>query len=121
MDIKILGENLRELRKSYQLTQEQIGEIIGKNRSIVAKYETGKTMPPLNVLNALAKLYNVTFDELCGKTQSKKNKNSIVFSSDNNKKKDISFQSLSEKEKQLILSLRMIENNEIIDEILNNL
>lgn len=62
----ILSENLKNLRLRLNFTQSDIAEIIEKDRSSVAKYESGAALPPFNVLILFAKLYDVTIDELCG-------------------------------------------------------
>ncbi len=67
MDDKIkISENIKKHRKIKGLTQNDIAEIIEKDRSTVAKYESGQADPPFNVLIMLAKLFDITIDELCG-------------------------------------------------------
>ena len=66
MNNEALFKNLRNLRISYNLTQDDIAKILGKDRSLIAKYESGKAVPPLDILRVLAKLYNVSVDSLCG-------------------------------------------------------
>ena len=48
------------------LTQGDVADIIKKDRSSIAKYESGAVQPPFPVLRLLAKLYDVTIDEMCG-------------------------------------------------------
>ena len=67
LDNEILSQNLKMLRKNHKLTQIEVAELIGKERSLIAKYESGKAVPPLNILQSFAKLYNVSVDDLCGK------------------------------------------------------
>ncbi len=57
-------ENLKAIRKQNKLTQQQVAEIIGVDRSSVSYYETGKACPPLTVLVKIAKLYKMSLDEL---------------------------------------------------------
>ena len=52
-----LTDNLKRLRKDYSLTQDEVADIISKDRSSVAKYESGKALPPIDILKQLAKLY----------------------------------------------------------------
>lgn len=61
-----LAENLKALRTAMKLTQSEVADIIDKDRSSVAKYESGSARPPFNILLQFAKLYDVTIDELCG-------------------------------------------------------
>ena len=64
-DLK-LAENLKLFRQKFNLTQNDVAEIINKDRSSIAKYESGAAQPPFSVLNLFSKLYNVSIDELCG-------------------------------------------------------
>lgn len=63
---KKLSDNLKQFRKDKNLTQSDIAEILGKDRSTIAKYENGQADPPFSILRLLAKIYDTTLDELCG-------------------------------------------------------
>ena len=56
--------NLKKLRKSAKLTQEAVAEKLNVSRQSVAKWETGETLPDIDSCIALAKLYNVTLEDL---------------------------------------------------------
>lgn len=60
----MLSDNLAVLRKQLKLSQEQVAERIGVSRQAVAKWESGETVPDIINCSALAKLYDVTIDEL---------------------------------------------------------
>ncbi|MBR5329816.1 MAG: helix-turn-helix domain-containing protein [Firmicutes bacterium] len=60
----MLSENLLNLRKIHGFSQEEVAERIGVSRQAVAKWENGTTTPDITNCAALAKLYNVTVDEL---------------------------------------------------------
>jgi len=60
----MLCENLYTLRKGKKLSQEQVAEAIGVTRQAVAKWEAGEALPDLTNTVALAKLYDITLDEL---------------------------------------------------------
>ena len=62
--ICMLGENLLTLRKINGFSQEDVAEKIGVSRQAVAKWENGTTSPDIANCVALARLYNVTVDEL---------------------------------------------------------
>lgn len=61
MDFK---ENLKRLRKNKKLTQKQLGELIGKKEITVRNYESGKAVPPLKVIEEIAKALNTSINEL---------------------------------------------------------
>ena len=48
------ADELRSLRGSQNLSQEQLASIAGVNRTYVAKLETGKNQPTLSVMHSLA-------------------------------------------------------------------
>lgn len=60
----MLSENLYKLRKLHKLSQEQVGERLGVSRQAVAKWETGETAPDIHNCVALARLYDVSVDDL---------------------------------------------------------
>ena len=57
-------ENLVQLRKLKQMTQEDVAEKIGVTRQAVAKWEAGETIPDLDKCRLLAELFEVSLDEL---------------------------------------------------------
>lgn len=61
-------ERLRELREDRDLTQTEVGKIIGVSQRTYSYYENGERMLPPEVLIALANLYSVTVDYLLGRT-----------------------------------------------------
>lgn len=68
----MINQNLLTLRKIHQLTQEEVAEKINVSRQAVAKWESGETVPDINNCNALAKLYNVTIDDLLNYSEDEK-------------------------------------------------
>ena len=60
----MISENLFTLRKTQKLSQEQVAEAVGVSRQAVAKWENGEAVPDLTNAAALAKLFDVTLDEL---------------------------------------------------------
>ena len=59
-----LSKRLRELRAAHELTQKQIAAVLNIDRSAYSYYETGKSTPPIPALIAIAKIYNISLDEL---------------------------------------------------------
>ncbi|MBQ7671329.1 MAG: helix-turn-helix transcriptional regulator [Clostridia bacterium] len=47
-----------------EMTQEQLAEKLGVDRSTIAKWETGKATPRLNMLCKLAKILNCSISDL---------------------------------------------------------
>ena len=61
-----LGESLKKIRKQYKMTQEDIAKLLGISRSGYTYYETGKTVPSVEVLQKLSAIYNTTIDVIVG-------------------------------------------------------
>lgn len=55
---------LREIRRAKNITQQQLGEVIGVNNSIISKYEKGIVTPPADKLARIANFLQVTVDDL---------------------------------------------------------
>lgn len=61
-----LGQRLRDLRKSKQMTQKQVAERLHISASAVSGYEGNIKTPSVDMLVELARLYNVSTDYLLG-------------------------------------------------------
>lgn len=59
-----LSENLQELRKQYGYTQQYVAKQIGITYQSYQAYERGVAVPTLQNFIKLAKLYDVTYEEL---------------------------------------------------------
>ena len=59
-----LGNNLFQARKKAGLSQESVAEKLGVSRQTISKWETDETIPDIYQTKKLAKLYNLTLDEL---------------------------------------------------------
>lgn len=57
-------DNLTELRKMANLSQEELAERIGISRQTLSKYETGESLPDIEKCMALAAVFGVTMDDL---------------------------------------------------------
>ena len=67
MDTIKIGNFLAELRKEQCYTQEALGEKLGVTNKTVSRWENGNYLPPVEMLQELSKLYNVSINELlCG-------------------------------------------------------
>ena len=57
-------DNLVQMRKILQLTQEDIAEKLGVTRQSVAKWEAGDSVPDLDKCKQLADIFGVSLDDL---------------------------------------------------------
>lgn len=58
------SKKLKDLRKQNNLTQEQLSEKLYISRTAISKWETGKGYPSIDSLKDIAKLFNISIDEL---------------------------------------------------------
>ncbi len=60
----MFGENLKKLRKSYDLKQSEAAELVGIKQQRWSHYETGLRKPNLVLLKLIADKFGVTVDDL---------------------------------------------------------
>ena len=65
MEITI-GENIRRLRRSRGMTQEQLAEILNISNAAVSKWERGDSFPDITMLFPIADYFGISVDELMG-------------------------------------------------------
>jgi len=63
MNIEI-ANRLVELRKKYNLSQEELASKLGLSRQAVSKWERAEASPDTDNLICLAKIYNISLDDL---------------------------------------------------------
>lgn len=60
------AENLRRLRRGADMTQEQLAQKLCVSDQVVSRWETDVTYPDIQLLPAIAQLFDITVDELLG-------------------------------------------------------
>ena len=60
----MLKDNLIMLRNLHNLSQEEVADQIGISRQAYSKWESGTTIPDIEKCMKLAKLYDVSLDDL---------------------------------------------------------
>ena len=64
-----LGDNLRALRLSRNMTQQQAADRLGVTRQAVSGYESNRTRPDIDMLRAIAELYSTDLEGVVYGTQ----------------------------------------------------
>ncbi len=64
MNTKLIAGYLQFLRKNHGYTQDELAGKLDISRQAVSKWETGATLPDLEVLLELSKLYGVTINDI---------------------------------------------------------
>lgn len=67
IDKKLVGENLKKIRKDNKLYQETLAKEIGTSHSLISEYESGKKLVSLTYGYAICKRFNISLDILYGK------------------------------------------------------
>ena len=79
------NERLIELRKKEGLSQEELGYKLNVTRQTVSKWELGQTTPEMEKLIEIAKVFNVSVDELINEKQEEKKEELKEAKVENNK------------------------------------
>lgn len=64
MDGIQIGKYLQSLRKYYKITQDELATRLKVSRQAVSKWETGATIPDIELLAQLSDLYGVTINDI---------------------------------------------------------
>ena len=59
-----LGNKIASLRKKNNLSQEELGELVGVTRQTISKWELEETTPDIRQAKELSKIFKVSLDEL---------------------------------------------------------
>lgn len=64
---KYLIERIKEARKACGMSQKEVADILGINRSTIASYETGNSEPDIDTYIKLCKIYNANYVDILNK------------------------------------------------------
>lgn len=67
-----IGQRLLDLRKSKQLSQEEVANRLNVTRQTVSKWETDQSMPDFDKIIPICELYGISADELLSGTKNEK-------------------------------------------------
>ena len=106
-----IGEFIKNIRLSNNLTQKEFADLFGVTYQAVSKWENGKNLPDINILRDICNKYSVSLDEVLGDKVNSKKKNigliigliliflvgiiSFVFILNNNDDDDFFFKTLT--------------------------
>lgn len=110
-----MKNKIKELRKNSALTQKQIADVLGIDRSTYSYYENGKASPSLAVLMRIAKVFNVTLDYVIYGDDSKTVQANVLSDSSSVYTKVDSFVNLSDTEKSLLMYSRLLDSDSVDD------
>ena len=58
------GENLKQIRKQRNITQEELAELLNVSRQAISKWESGNGYPETEKLITLSRELNISLDYL---------------------------------------------------------
>ena len=67
--METFGQRFQNLRKQKKFTQEEIAEKVNVSPQAVSKWENDISLPDISILSELADIFNITVDELLGRTK----------------------------------------------------
>jgi len=96
-----IGENIARLRKEKGWTQAELGEKLGVSNQAVSKWESGMTMPDISLIMPIARIFQISADELFEGKQKKTGVDRSEFDEHCDDQIEIAEQSSEYKEKYI--------------------
>lgn len=69
----LINNNLKEFRENMDMTQEELGYVLGITKGTVANWENGNDSIPLRQIIKLCNIYNASIDYILGISRYNKN------------------------------------------------
>jgi len=107
----MLNQRLKHFRTTSGLTQQQVADVLGLDRSTYAYYESGKTTPDIKSVNKLLKIFNISYYELVDEKDPADSNISDDEVQDDTADK-LHIYDLSKPEKRLVIYFRMLSPNQ---------
>ena len=67
LDPKIVGQNIKKVRKDNNISQRELAKELGTTQSVIYGYENGKFLILTAFAYQICVKYNVSMDWLCGR------------------------------------------------------
>lgn len=106
----MISQRLRKIRVEHKMTQQNIADVLGIDRTTYTFYETGVTKPSLVTLAKLADIYNVTVGYLLGVEENRPElkKSPEDYGTDCRLESNDPISLLSRDEKQILMCYRVL-------------
>ncbi len=62
MDQEKIGKFIKQIRQDHHLTQKDLAEKLGVTYQAVSKWENGKNIPDIAILQIISKKFNLNID-----------------------------------------------------------
>ncbi len=68
LNLSLIGKRISEKRKELKMTQNELAEALFVTHQAVSKWENGKSLPTIDILYELTKLFKISIDYLLDET-----------------------------------------------------
>ena len=111
-----INEKLKYYRAKNNFTQTQVSAALGIDRSTYSYYELGKTIPSINMLSNIAKLFNVAIFALLDTEKGSDHLSSTTYNPGYySGERPLSSATLDREEKDLLLLFRQLDDGNKIE------
>lgn len=111
-----INEKLKYYRAKNNFTQTQVSAALGIDRSTYSYYELGKTIPSINMLSNIAKLFNVAIFDLFDTEKGSDHLSSTTYNPGYySGERPLSSATLDREEKDLLLLFRQLDDGNKIE------
>ena len=62
----MIGENIKALRKTHDLTQPEFAKIVGISRNSLSRYENGTSSVSTELIDRICQKFNVSYIDIVG-------------------------------------------------------
>lgn len=110
---KIIGSNIKAFRSRLGLSQDQVAEFVGVNRTLIARYESGEREVPLLQLEKFCDLFAIEIEDLFEKDSVNQTANlAFAFRSESLHQNDIESIASFQKVVKNYLKMQSISNGD---------
>ena len=107
-----LKVNLRQVRKTNEMTQAQVAELVGVERSTYTSWESGRSLPKPAQFIMLSKIFDVSFEFLTSPAMSKPLKVNSKVDDPHRVYGDSYISELNDYERTVILKMRLLNSKD---------
>ena len=107
-----LKVNLRQVRKTNEMTQAQVAELVGVERSTYTSWESGRSLPKPAQFIMLSKIFDVSFEFLTSPAMSKPLKVNSKVDDPHRVYGDSYISELNDYERTVILKMRKLNSKD---------
>lgn len=105
----MLGDKLKAARVECKLTQQQVADVLGVDRSSYAYYETGKSKVTAETLQKLSVIFGVSYEDLfSGQPERSEFHSDVMYKPHDRETESITVSSLSPEERKILAQIRII-------------